>query len=303
MRRVPDEMENTPNLDERSRDILIQRIRVGKVTPFIGAGAGAGTLPTGAELAREWSTAFGYPHGMSDDLTAVAQYLAVTHGSAYPKHVVAEQLEGKGPPDFTHPLEPHAFLAALDLPIYITTNYDDFMVQALRDKGKDPIQDFCRWNADVRTKGDQSVFDRPGFEPTPEQPVVFHLHGIREVPASIVITEDDYLRFIVDVSWHHEQLLPVRIKQALTGASLMFMGYSLEDLDFKVIFQAIVIGMESELRRKNVSVQLPREEKAVASYLAEYLRMKNIEVYWGDLEEFVDDLRQGLATPSPSTRG
>lgn len=297
-------MEDAPNMDERSRDILIHRIRTRKVTPFIGAGASAGTLPTGAELASEWSETFEYPHGISADLTAVAQYMAVTHGSAYPKQVVAEQLEGLGPPDFTAPLEPHSFLASLDLPIYITTNYDDFMVQALRDKGKDPIQEFCRWNAEVRARGDRSVFDRPGFEPTPEQPVVFHLHGIREVPASIVITEDDYLRFIVDVSWHHEQLLPVRIKQALTGASLMFMGYSLEDLDFKVIFQAIVIGMVSELRRKNVSVQLRREEQGVASYLAEYLRLKNIEVYWGDLEEFVADLRQGLeATPSTSTRG
>lgn len=296
-------MDDTPNLDHESRDILIHRIQTGKVTPFIGAGASTGTLPTGADLAREWSEAFHYPHGTSDDLTAVAQYMAVTHGSAYPKQVVAKELEGKGPPDFTQPLEPHAFLATLDLPIYITTNYDDFMVQALRDTGKDPIQEFCRWNAEVRTRDDQSIFDRPGFEPTPQQPVVYHLHGIREVPASIVITEDDYLRFIVDVSWNHEQLLPVRIKQALTGASLMFMGYSLEDLDFKVIFQAIVIGMVSELRRKNVSVQLPKKERAVASYLAEYLRIKNIEVYWGDLEEFVDDLRQGLAAaPSTSTR-
>ena len=34
-------------------------------------------------------------------------------------------------PDFRAPSEPHAVLADLPLPIYMTTNYDDFMVKAL----------------------------------------------------------------------------------------------------------------------------------------------------------------------------
>ena len=296
-----DNSRSEDSMTARSWDVLIHRIRTGQVTPFIGAGAGYGTLPTGKDLAVEWSGTYDYPLGNHDDLTAVAQYLAVTYGPDHPKQLVVDQLEGKGPPDFSSPEEPHAFLAGLDVPIYITTNYDDFMVQALRAKGKDPKREFCRWNPEIRTRGQKSVFDTPGFEPTPQEPVVFHLHGIREELASIVITEDDYLSFIVDVSWHRKELLPLRIQQALTGTSLMFMGYSLSDWDFKVIFRALVIAMEAELRRESVSVQLPRSDKGVASYLAEYLTEKNIEVYWGDLSQFVTDLRARLDRVSTST--
>jgi SIR2-like domain len=44
---------------------------------------------------------------------------------------------------------PPAGLADLNLPIYITTNYDYFIEEALKAKGKQPISDFCRWNEDL----------------------------------------------------------------------------------------------------------------------------------------------------------
>ncbi len=290
-------------MDDAAWSTLVNRLEDGKVTPFLGAGAGAGTLPTGTELASAWADEYDFPLGNRDDLTAVAQYIAVSHGSMLPKQIVSEALAGKGPPDFTAPLEPHSFLAKLDIPIFITTNYDDFMVQALVTEGKEPVREYCRWNPDARVPGESSIFDEPGFEPTPERPVVFHLHGVRETPSSIVITEDDYLTFIVEISWHRRHLLPIRIQQALTGTSLMFMGYSLSDWDFKVIFRALVIAMEADLRRESVSVQLPQKDQGAASYLAEYLRHKSIEVYWGDLHQFVGDLSTRLgAFPSTSTR-
>lgn len=278
-------------MEERGWDILVSRLADGKVTPFLGAGAGYGTLPTGTQLANDWAARFDYPLGQTGDLTAVAQFLAVTRGPRWPKDLIVEDFAGTGTPDFTSPDEPHAFLACLDLPIYITTNYDGFMVEALRAAGKDPIQELCRWNPETREQGRTSVFDEPGFEPTPERPVVFHLHGVIERPESLVLTEDDYLSFIVDISWHRKQLLPLRIQQALTGTSLMFLGYSLSDWDFKVIFRALVIAMEAELRRESVSVQLSPDEQDVKSYLVQYLREKDIEVYWGDLQAFVQDLR------------
>lgn len=44
---------------------------------------------------------------------------------------------------------PPAVLADLNLPIYITTNYDHFMEEALKSRGKQPISDFCGWNEDL----------------------------------------------------------------------------------------------------------------------------------------------------------
>jgi len=56
------------------------------------------------------------------------------------------------PPDFgldEFRNTPPAVLAVFNLPIYITTNYDHFVEEALKSRGKAPISDFCRWNEDL----------------------------------------------------------------------------------------------------------------------------------------------------------
>jgi len=44
-------------------------------------------------------------------------------------------------------------------------------------------------------------------------PVVFHFHGSYEIPESLVLTEDDYFDFLVNIS-RDEDLIPARIQQA-----------------------------------------------------------------------------------------
>ena len=38
------------------------------------------------------------------------------------------------------------------------------------------------------------------FKPSPQTPVVYHLHGHRSVIDSLVLTEDDYLDYLVNMS-------------------------------------------------------------------------------------------------------
>ena len=95
----------------------------------------------------------------------------------------------------------------------------------------------------------------PGFVPTPASPVVFHLHGRLSVPESLVLTEDDYLDFLVTVS-RDQKLLPHQIKRAMAGASLLFIGYRLADWNFRVLHRGLVMAGEPSLRRLSVTVQL-----------------------------------------------
>ena len=46
--------------------------------------------------------------------------------------MLRERFSGKGPPDFSVLAEPHRAVADLQLPVYITTNYDNFMLAALQ---------------------------------------------------------------------------------------------------------------------------------------------------------------------------
>ena len=282
-------MPNT--LEERDWNLLLRRIKVGKCTPFLGAGACFGVIPLGSDIAQEWAQEHDYPLEDCRDLARVAQFLVVQSDPMSPKEEILERFfRNVDPPDFTQPDEPHGVLANLPLPVYMTTNYDDFMVQALRSRNKDPKPELCRWNKLV--KDQPSIFEsEPGFNPTPANPVVFHLHGRDEVPESLVLTEDDYLDFLVNIS-RDQTLLPLRIQRALTGASLLFIGYRLADWSFRVIFRGLVSSMEASLRRISVAVQLSPEDQNVQNYLADYFGNINVKVYWGTAREFSAELRE-----------
>lgn len=291
-------MSNT--LEDSDWNLLLRRIKDGKCTPFLGAGACFGALPLGSEIAQKWARKHEYPLGDSRNLARVAQFLAVTKDPMTPKEIVAEWFKDVPPPDFTEPDEPHDVLADLPLPVYITTNYDDFMVQALKSRKKDPKQELCRWNKYVRELLPPSIFEsEPGFTPTPANPVVFHLHGHTEVSESLVLTEDDYLDFLVSVS-KDQDLLPARIQRAFTGTSLLFLGYGIADWDFRVLFRSLVSYLERSIGRAHVSVQLvPGENRAseaqrakAQEYLDRYFGELKIRVYWGTCREFATELRR-----------
>ena len=278
--------------------LLLRRIREGKCTPFLGAGASFGTLPLGATIAEAWAKEFEYPLEDSHDLIRVSQYVAVEmEDGLYPKEELASQFRTAGVPDFNSSNEPHRFMADLPLPVYITTNYDDFMVQALRSRGKKPEQEICRWNSQLY--GLPSVLDRVDYEPTPETPLVFHLHGHAGIPESLVLTEDDYLDFLIAIA-KDKKLLPPRVQEAMANASLLFIGYRIADWNFRVLFRSLVTSLEASQKRKHVSVQiLPLgnvtdniRKMKVLSYLDKYYQGLNTRVYWGKSDEFMSELRK-----------
>ncbi|HEY1365507.1 MAG TPA: SIR2 family protein [Gaiellaceae bacterium] len=275
---------------------LIERVRSGACTPFIGAGAAAGTLPLGSEIAERWACEFNYPLEDRHDLARVAQFIGVHRGDAVvPKDRIRRELQGIAPPDFSRADEPHSLLAALPLPLYITTNYDDFMTQALRARHREPKRDFCRWNSSPALREEPRVL-KPGFQPTPSTPVVYHLHGLLDVADSLVLSEDDYLDFLVTVS-RDEKLLPNQVKRALAGTSLLFVGYKLADWDFRVIHRGLVMAGEPSLRRLSVTVQLPPAEvngAGARDYLNKYFGTMNVRVHWGTASEFLLELHGRL---------
>jgi hypothetical protein len=285
-------------LTDADWDDLIALIKEGKCTPFIGAGACAGVLPLGRQVAEQWSTKYNYPLYDKTDLPRVAQYLSIARYEMFPKDEIRRQFQTVAPPDFAAPDEPHALLADLNLPIYITTNYDHFMVKALESRKRTPVQEFCRWNDFAEVKGMKSAF-RAGYTPTPANPLVYHLHGHVGVPQSMVLTEGDYLDFLIRLS-SDPKLLPAPVREALAGSALIFVGYSLTDWNFRVIFRGLVGSLGASLGYQSVAVQLPPSDMDDASrqkaqdYLNNYfeqIQKIKVQVFWGNARNFATELR------------
>lgn len=291
-------------LREKDWELLLMRIKDGTCTPFLGAGACYGVLPLACDVADKWSKKYKYPLKDScNDLARVAQYLAVEYDSGYPKRAIKEFITNPSGPDFKDPDEPHSALAKFPLPVYITTNYDDFMFRALKFRGKNPRREFCRWDPHIKNLEKwPTILDRDSeekFNPTEVEPVVFHLHGIIEELNSLVLTEDNYFDFLINIA-KEKDLIPPRIQEAFAGTSLLFLGYGLTDWNFRVIFRSIVEYLSVSLKMTHISVQLvpgqenvTKEEKEKAKeYLNSYFGDMKIRVYWGTCHEFIKEMKK-----------
>lgn len=191
--------------------------------------------------------------------------------------------------DFSNPQENiFLLLADLPIPIYMTTSFHTLLESALRNAGKEPRMEICYWDPHLR--GIQSVFEaEPSYHPTPQEPLVYHLHGLDEHPSSLVITEDDHLDFLINISEDWEGI-PFSVRQALSDSSLMILGYSLRSWDFRVIFRGLIRNSNDTRRPKSVTIQVPRDE-VQEKYLKNYLDVEGkFDVFSGDSLKYVKEI-------------
>jgi SIR2-like domain len=280
----------TPILSDLNWSTLLGKIKSGECTPFLGAGAAAGVLPVGDDLAEELLS----EHAKDDkdvvcplpdraNLQAVTQYIAVRRtDNKWAKQKIKEKILGCPPPDSSQPGEPHAVLARLPLPIYLTTNYDAFLFKALKTENANVEREFSRWTPDLLQR--KSLFDG-GYWPSVERPVVFHIHGVAEYKLgnlddrlyqSIVVSEDDYVDFLVSLSSDlantpTRSMLPIPIRTALRSTSLLFIGYSLKDINFRVLLRGLLGPRPPSDQHLSLTVQYEDDSLSdLKRYLIEY---------------------------------
>lgn len=303
-------------------DTLVGKIRAGYCTPFIGTGASFPAVPLAKDLAKVLLDQYGKPCPLPDvtDLAKVVEFLSIRQTDrVWPKLTIAAFINRCPVPDFEDPSEPHRLLADLELPLYLTTNYDDFMAAAL-DWRKHHVQpgqvtiecvhqDFCRWT-DWLLRENTSIFDRP-FDLTPSEPVVFHFHGHsnrsgaqKNAVHGIVASEDDYLDFLVTVAQElkategrvgKKTVLPGPVRSALTGTTLLFLGYGLNDYNFRVVLRALRKSLTSSDQQLNVAVQFAGDDpKELRDYVEQYFQgqLTSLHVFWGTAREFAGELRR-----------
>ncbi|MFN3332111.1 MAG: SIR2 family protein, partial [Caldilinea sp.] len=105
--------------------------------------------------------------------------------------------------------------------------------------------------------------------------------------------------FLIRLS-RDQSLLPPPIRTALAGTSLLFVGYSLTDWNFRVLFRGLVGSLGASLGYTSIAVQLPpnlsqMDMERARGYLNKYfdqLQQLRVSIYWGDVHEFTLELRQ-----------
>lgn len=173
--------------------------------------------------------------------------------------------------------------------LIVTTNYDCLLEKAFKEAGV-PLKVI--------------VQPKKGFEPKEQKVlqtdlsmyegvVLYKIHGSfvedrkKENP-EIVITEEDYIEFLHSVV-NSKKGIPGLIKGKLQGSTLLFLGYSLEDLDFRTLFKGMIEGLPDRGQVKSFAIQ-----RKPSPFWVDFWTQKKVNIRDVDLYTFAAELRKLL---------
>jgi hypothetical protein len=191
--------------------------------------------------------------------------------------------------------------------VVITTNYDQHFERAYAQIFKrDPevlIYQGARNPNERNVKLNRDKNGELKISPTvwtPRKPTtLFKMHGCisQADDQGLVITEEDYINFLTNAMGLHDDYkkLPTAIMGRVAEGTIVFVGYSLEDWNFRTIFKATVEAHATpgksyaiqfwDLSKGETDTQLTRREA-----LTRFWDRKGVDILNVQADQFMDDL-------------
>jgi hypothetical protein len=290
--------------------IIVPQLLKGAVVPFLGAGAsmfhkwtlnGEGCCPpSAAELAQSLADMARFPDGPEceryrHDLMRVSSYFELVE---FDRLGLRDCLRPVFNRDYTLN-RLHRTLAAVarHKPLLIvTTNYDDMIERAFRTAEPEPLP----YHLVVTAIEEEVVkYQEPGSDTLKivdaqslkvsldNASIIYKMHGSINRHRSddeedhYVITEDDYVNFLGSGT----VLIPSMIDALFMDRRFLFLGYSLQDWNFRVMLSR---ALRAEPKK---SWAIQRKPNALYKRLWE---KKNVDIFDMDLNEFSDELSEQI---------
>jgi hypothetical protein len=236
-------MASSVSKESRVLDVVGDAVRAQQCILFLGAGVHArppeGSAfsyplelrpPSGRALSRELAAACDFNGRFPDEDPGNLQRVALAYEIDSSRGRLVDAITS-AVDTAKEPSPMLRALARLDFPLVITTNYDQLFERALREAGKQP----------------RVAVYKPEVEPTTDfrnatvqSPVIYKLHGDIFQRDSLVVTDEDYIQFVLRMSDKEPyDPIPLSLKFFLTGSTTLFVGYSLLDYNLRLLFKAL----------------------------------------------------------------
>jgi hypothetical protein len=332
---------------------LVGSIQENRCTPILGPGMIEFVIGSSRDLARQWAHELRFPlspHGQ-EDLPQVAHFLEVDQKNEelprlklrdYLRRDLLARYGRQLPPEMRQATledliteigrrrregnvtDPFRVLANLPLSVYLSTNGDNLLYEALRAEETDPVAVALRkryeieaqeqpaqgptsrrdpqlvlrrWKDDDEVDWPESVYaSEPDYRPSRQRPLVYHCFGQIKTKGSVVLTEDNYFDCLI-AGTSGPDPIPAAVTGSWTRNALLFLGFQVDDWGFRVLFRTII--KQEGWRRKthpHVAVQIDPEEgrnldpRRAYSYLMKYFQRQDFSIFWGSTEEFMKRL-------------
>lgn len=291
-------------IDDLQWEMIVDRFHDRRCVPFLGAGANIDResppyqgLPLGGELAGLFATKLKYSKKRAAELARIALEFEVRSDRNY----LLEFLLAALPDEQRAPSPLLETLARLPLGLVVTTNYDRLLERALQDAGR-PFELLVQPPDGFEdTPATRALFDRLEQDgQNGGETIVYKLHGSFDhgLPAGsppVTVTEDDYIEFLAVHEKESERIgVPKLIRSKLIPSTLLFLGYGLQDWDFRTIYRGLVRRLNKHDKRASFAIQ-----RKPPSHWVTYWRSQGVEIFDMDVYQFAEELASKYFTKYP----
>ena len=277
-------------------EAIIDAIKAERCLPFLGAGASAcysyagldhAGVPLGGVLGKLIADECNYKNGATFDLAKVAEYFVFKKSG---RRDELENLIKREVCRVTDPRPIHTVLAQLQqIRFVLTSNYDTLLEQAMRQFGRE----LTNHNHDLQNP--KTGHFRGSMFVKPPGIVLHKMHGTVEQPRSMVITQSDYIRYLANLNDLDRGMPEFFRKTVIPEYNLLFLGYSLEDWNFRVIWEGVLAAYRDaaiDLR----SYALMRDS---TEFQREFWLERKVRIIDCDLTEFAVELARAFNLDVP----
>jgi hypothetical protein len=220
------------------------------------------------------------------DLARIALHVEVEQDFDFLMKLVHEVL-----PDEQHQPSPLLeTLASLPFKLFVTTNYDRLLERAFPNKEYEllvqPIAGFSDLERDA-------IQDRLAKI---NKPIIYKIHGSFRDNGSqagtshelnrLILTEEDYIQFL-SVVGREDMGVPLMVREKLVDGTILFLGYSLQDWDFRTIHKILFEPFQGRQKNRSFAIQ-----KDPPDFWVQYWNNKNVTILNVDLYTFATELKE-----------
>ena len=167
---------------------------------------------------------------------------------------------------------------------------------------REPVRGYHRWRVfdpeNIDWPNDPLAENRDWEPQDSDHPLVYHLFGHVSIRWSVALTEDDFFKFLIgaDSDKRADTVFPSYVGRVLDRHTLLFVGFSVHDWEFRVLMHGLVANLDQRLGFKHVAVQLEftgvNDTEAVRDFMEKYFQDARISLFLGDNAQFIAELRE-----------